>query len=84
MKSLTFLILSGLLCTVGLSVEMVNQHLNTITRKEYVKVLGSEYYFMDEIRLLVNGELAAIGGCSKDVMLGLIRKNKMNGTHWLM
>lgn len=48
-------------------------------RNSKVVVLNEKVKIQDDIKLLLNGELAATGDCTPRVQLGLIKKNHLNG-----
>lgn len=50
----------------------------SIRRNSTAVVLNEKVEIQDEIKLLLNGELAATGDCNPKVKLGLIKKNNLN------
>lgn len=47
-------------------------------RNSTAVVLNEKVEIQDEIKLLLNGELASKGDCNPEVKLGLIKKNNLN------
>ena len=50
----------------------------SLRRNPSAVVLNEKVKIQDEIKLLLNGELAATGDCNPEVKLGLIKKNNLN------
>jgi len=51
----------------------------SLRRNSTAVVLNEKIEIQDDIKLLLNGELAATGDCNPSVKLGLIKKNNLNG-----
>jgi hypothetical protein len=52
--------------------------LNNFTQRSNVIVLNKKVKIQDEIKLILNGKLAASGDCQPTIKLGLIKKNNIN------